>query len=306
MSAIIQGLLPVFILILIGFAVKRYQLVGDAFWAPAEKITYYVFFPSLLISSGARANLNGADVWPMAFSLFSATFIAAMIALALRKRMDISDASFSSFFQGAFRPNTYVGVAVAFVMWGEVGVSMMAITILAVVPLANLLAVSAMVRFGDTHDGDRTPSRALVAVGKNPLVIGCLIGFGMNGLGLALPPVIDPLLDILGRAAFPIALLAVGAGLEFAPLRQNASISLQSTAIKLVALPAFAWLIAAAMGVSGLSFTAMILYASLSGSASSYVLAREMGGNSPLMAGIITATTVGAMLTMPLWMWLAS
>ncbi len=305
MITIIQGLLPVFILILIGFVIRRYQLVDDGLWPPAEKITYYVFFPALLIGSGVRANLDGNDVWPMAFSLFSATFIAALLALALRKRLDISDSSFTSFFQGAFRPNTFVGITVAFVMWGEAGVSMMAITILAVVPLANLLAVGAMVSFGDGHDGARTPSRAMIAVGKNPFVIACLIGFGMNGLGLELPPIIEPLLDILGRAALPISLLAVGAGLNFKHLRQNASVSLQSTAIKLVALPAFAWIIAAAMGVSGLPFAAMMLFASLSGATSSYVLAREMGGNGPLMAGIITATTLGAILTMPLWMWLA-
>lgn len=306
MSAIITGLLPVFILILLGYALKRYQIVGDGFWAPAEKITYYVFFPALLIGSGVRADLDSQGVWPMAFSLFCATFIAAMMALGMRHRLEISDSSFTSFFQGAFRPNTYVGVAVAFVMWGEVGVGLMAITILAVVPLANLLAVSVMVKYGDIDQAARTPMRAIIAVGKNPLVIACLIGFGMNGLGLGLPPIIEPLLDILGRAALPVALLAVGAGLRLELLKQNAAMAFQTSAIKLVVLPAFTWLIAEAMGVSGIEFGAVILYASLSGSASSYVLAREMGGDSPLMAGIITATTLCAIITMPLWMWLAS
>ena len=305
MSAIIQALLPVFILIVIGFAIKRYKLVDDGLWAPAERITYYVFFPSLVIGSAVRADLGGADVWPMGFSLFSATFIVAMIALAMRKRMEISDRSFSSFFQGTFRPNTYVGIAVAFMLWGEIGVGLMAIAILAVVPLANLLAVSVMVRYGDGHDGARTPARAFIAVAKNPLIIGCVIGFGMNGLGLVLPPVIEPLLDILGRAALPVALLAVGAGLEFGALKQNASVSIQATAIKLVVLPAITWVIAGAMGVEGISFVAIIMFASLSGSASSYVLVREMGGDGPLMAGIITATTIGAILTMPMWMWFA-
>ncbi|MDH3336136.1 MAG: AEC family transporter [Rhodospirillaceae bacterium] len=305
MSAIIQALLPVFILIIIGLTIKRYRLIDNGIWVPAERITYYIFFPSLIISSAVRADLGGAGVWPMGFSLFSATFIVAMVALAMRKRLEISDRSFTSFFQGTFRPNTYVGIAVAFVLWGEIGVGLMAIAILAVVPLANLLAVSAMVRFGDSHDGARTPMRAFIAVVKNPLIIACVIGFGMNGFGLALPPVIEPLLDILGRAALPVSLLAVGAGLEFDALKQNASVSIQTTVIKLVALPAVALLIGRTMGVEGVSFTAMVLFASLSGSASSYVLAREMGGDGTLMAGIITATTIGAILTMPMWMWFA-
>ena len=310
MLTVAAAMIPVFALILLGHLIRRARFVDDAFWAPAERITYYVFFPALLIGSGASAELSGAHVWPMALSLFAATLATGLAAVALRpvlgQALGLSNASFTSFVQGAFRPNTYVGVAIALLMYGHEGVVLMSVAILAVVPLANLLAVTVMVRWGDAHADARTPAKAARAVARNPLVLACLVGFGLNALGLDLPPVLGPMLDILGRAALPISLLAVGAGLNFPHLAANRTVALKASALKLLVLPALTWLFAAAQGVTGLPFQMAVLYACLSGSATSYVLAREMGGDAPLMAGIITATTLVAMATMPLWIFAAS
>lgn len=295
------ALAPVFLLIVLGHAMRRWRWVDDAFWVPAERMTYYVFFPALLIVSGAQADLGGDQVWPMALSLFSATLIIALAAVGLKPILGLNDSSFTSFFQGAFRPNTFIGVSVALLMSGHDGVVLMSIAIVAVVPLANLLAVTVMVRWGGGHAEERTPGKAALEIARNPLVLACLVGFGLNALGFALPSVAESMLDILGSAALPISLLAVGAGLDFRHLAENLPVAAKSAALKLVALPALTWLIAAAQGMHGLPFQMAVLYACLSTSASSYVLARQMGGDARLMAGIITATTVAAVAVMPLW-----
>ncbi len=301
----VSALLPVFLLILMGHLIKRWRWVDDAFWAPAERITYYIFFPALLIVAGARADLNGNQVVPMAVSLFGATLLTALLALALKPVLGLKDAAFTSFFQGTIRPNTYVGVAVALLMYADAGVALISIAILAVVPMVNVIVVSVMVKWSAGHEGARSTKKVALEVARNPLVIACLIGFGMNGLGIALPPILGPLLDILGRAALPVALMAVGAGLDLADLRANAVSAARASILKLLVLPALAWLLAFAQGMSGVPLHMTILYASLSGSASSYVLEREMGGDTALMAGIITATTLAAMASMPLWLVLA-
>lgn len=301
MLTTLTALIPVFLLIVMGFVLKQRRWVDDAFWAPAERMTYYLFFPALLIGAGVRADLSGEQVWPMALSLFSATLIVALASIALKPVLGLKDAAFTSFFQGSIRPNTYVGVSVALLMYGDAGVALLSVAILAVVPMVNLIAVTVMVRWGDAHADARTPKKAALGIARNPLVLACLIGFGLNALGVSMPPIVGPLLDILGRAALPVALLAVGAGLDLPDLKANAATAAQASALKLIALPALTWMLAAAQGMSGLPFQMAVLYACLSGSASSYVLAREMGGDAPLMAGIITATTLAAMATMALW-----
>ena len=182
---------------------------------------------------------------------------------------------------------------------------LISIAILAVVPLAYLLAVTTMVRWGAGHAEARPPGQAAMAIACQQLVLACLVGSGKNGLGLSLPSMATSMLDILGRAALPISLLAVGAGLDFRHLAANSAVASKAAALKLVALPALTWIIASAQGVHGLPFQMAVPYACLSVSASSYVLARQMGGDAPLMAGISAASQVAAMVTMPLCIWAA-
>jgi len=301
MLTVFQALAPVFLLILMGYAIRRYQWLGDAFWPPAERLTYYVLFPALLIASTARADLAGDQVWAIAGALFAATLSIAVLALALKPFLGLKNPAFTSFFQGTLRPNTYVGMVPAFLFWGDEGVAMLSIAVLAVVPLVNLLSVTVLVIWGAGHEGARTPMKAVREVVRNPLVVACVAGFSLNALNLGLPPVIMPLLDILGRAALPIALMAVGAGLDFPDLLANRWLAGKAAILKLLALPALAWTVATALGLEGQALHVTLLYATLPMSASSYVLAREMGGDAPLAAGMITASTLAAMATMPVW-----
>jgi len=301
MLTVFQALAPVFLLILMGYAIRHYQWLDDGFWPPAEKLTYRVLFPALLIASTARADLASDQVWAIAGTLFTVTLGVALLALMLKPTLGIGDAPFTSFFQGTIRPNTYVGMVPAFLFWGDEGVAMLSIAVLAVVPLVNLLSVTVLVIWGHDHEGARTPMKAVREVVRNPLVIACVVGFSLNALHLGLPPVIMPLLDILGRAALPIALMAVGAGLDFPDLVSNRWLAAKASTLKLLALPASAWALGTALGLEGQALHVTMLYATLPMSASSYVLAREMGGDAPLAAGMITASTLAAMLTMPVW-----
>ena len=305
MIGVINALAPVFVLILIGYMLKRRQWVEDAFWAPAERITYRVFFPALLIASGARADLSGGAAWDMGVTLFLATLGSAALALILKPILKLEPASFTSFFQGTIRPNTYVGVVAAFLFWGEEGLGLISIGILAVVPLVNVLSVLVLVVWGEGHEGQRTLGKAVNEVIRNPLILACLTGLAINLSGFSLPVVIEPLLDILGRAALPIALMAVGAGLDFPHLKTNAAIASLSSSLKIIVVPAIAWILGTQFGLPDQAFQVVILYATMPVSASAYVLSRELGGDNPLVAGIITASTLAAMVTMPMWITLA-
>ena len=67
----------------------------------------------------------------------------------------------------------------------------------------------------------------------------------------------------------------------------------------MVALPAVIYLLSKAFGVGGLNATVLVMYGTMPGSAVSYVMTRQMGGDGPLMAAIIATTTLAAMVAMP-------
>jgi predicted permease len=303
MTETLVAVLPVFLVILLGFALRRGRWVADAFWGPAEHLTYTVTFPALLTANLAKADM-GAVAWaPLMTVQAAAVLLTAGLALALRRpllaaRMGVDGAAFTSVFQGAIRPNTYIGLAVAAALFGDIGVTLTAICVAVVVPLVNVLSVSCMTRFGDGQSaGILAVLRGIVT---NPLILACALGLALNATGIGLPPVIGPTLEILARAALPIALLAVGAGLSFRHLRRAWGPVTVSSALKLAGLPLLAWAGCALTGLDAVTTATAVLYAGLPCSASSYVLARRMGGDAPLVAGIITAQTLASAVTIAL------
>ena len=175
----------------------------------------------------------------------------------------------------------------------------MAIAVVAVVPLVNLFAVLALVRHGAPPGRAFRWRQAIGPAATNPIILACLLGVGLNLGNVGLPQLLAPLLDILGRAALPVGLMAVGAGLELAAAREHGRFVAMTTAIKLGVLPLATLILCLVIGVDGQAATVSVMYASLPGSATSYLMARQMGGDSALMSGIITATTIAAMAALP-------
>ncbi|MBF0373368.1 MAG: AEC family transporter [Alphaproteobacteria bacterium] len=300
MLTVLGAIVPVFLLIVLGQQMRARSFLDDGFWAPAEKLTYYVTFPALLVGSIAQADLAGLPVLELAGAAALATMGAAALSVALKPLLGIGGPAFTSVLQGAMRPNTYVGLAVAASLWQGPGVTMTAICVAVVVPLVNLISVLGMVRWAA---GEAPGWRGLVwPVIKNPLINACLLGIALNLSGLGLPSAVAALLKILGAAALPIGLLAVGAGLDLGALRRTGAPVLVASGVKLVALPLLAFGLAIPLGLNGMAVGVAVLYCALPCSASAYVLARQMGGDAPLMANIITAQTLLAAGSLPLFL----
>jgi len=302
MSDIVLGLVPVFLLIVAGHGFKRSGWMPDAFWPAAERLTYFVFFPALLVSNTAKAQLAGIAVAPLAAALIGPILAVSAAAVAVRPWLAGDGPSFTSLFQGQIRPNTYIGIAGAAALFGDRGLTLTAVAIVCCIPTVNLLSVAALARFAaptGTAAGWRTLPGSIV---RNPLIAAPLLGLALNAAGIGSPPIIGPFLEVLGRAALPVGLMAVGAGLDPAAVRTAGRLVAKAAAVKLLVLPALTFGMARLVGLDSLSVSVCVLYASLPCSASSYVLARQMGGDARLMAGIITATTIVAAVTIPLAM----
>jgi malonate transporter len=233
----------------------------------------------------------------MAGALLGAIGATAAVSLMLRPLLRIGDPGFTSVFQGAIRCNTYVGLAAGSVLFGAVGLTVMGLVVFVVVTAVNLLSVVALIHYGRRGAGRR---EVVGSVARNPLILACLLGFGSNALGLELPAVANATLDILARASLTLGLLCVGAGLELGHLGRHPAAALLTAALKLLVMPAATALACHLLGITGVSAAAAVLFTACPISASSYVLARQLGGDATLLAGLITITTVAAAVSMPL------
>jgi len=297
--AIIAVILPVFLLIFLGFGLKRSGFLGETFWEAAERLTYFLLLPALLLSTLAEAKLAGLGAGPMVLVIMGALLIMALALLALRPLLASTGAAFTSVAQGTLRGNTYIGLSVAVGLYGARGLDAAAVAVAATVPLVNVLSVAALTRYAGTK-----PDLAamLQGIARNPLILACAIGLMLNLSGLGLPGVIDEMLGLLGRGALPLGLLAVGAGLNVAAMGKAGRSLAAGLGLKLAALPLLTAIGCWIIGLGDMAASVAVLFNALPTATSSYILARHLGGDAELMAGLITAQTALAMVTLPLWL----
>ena len=294
----LTALVPVFLIILLGYLFKRIGFPGTSFWGAAERITYFVFFPALLINKLAFATFSSATTLPLAASLVCSILILSASLLILRPHLGLAGPSFTSVFQGSIRFNTFVGLAAISALLGSSGLTLAAVALVAMIPIINLICVPTVAHFGI---GQGASLVSLIReVLRNPLILACLIGFSINLSGLPTPEGLFRVFDLLGRAALPTGLLAVGAGLELKSMNSNVRGLLISSTCKLIAFPLLTAVMCSLFNVSPEGRIVAVVFAALPTAVSAFILARQLGGDTSLMASIITIQTILSALTLPL------
>lgn len=295
-GAIILALAPPALMIALGFALRRARFLEEAFWPQAERLCYFVLLPSLFLHGLATAKLDGAPVFGLAATLIAATVIVAALVVAARPALPLDGPAFTSLFQGAIRFNNYVGVSMAVGLFGAQGVALAALCNAAIVPTVNVLCVLVFARFGAVRMSGRGVLRQLAV---NPLIVSCVAGIALHAAGLAPPPGVEPALRALGAASLPLGLLCVGAALDFSAARRWLLPVAASSLVKFALLPLVAALIARALGLRGDALTTALVFMSLPTASSAYILARQLGGDAPLMAGVTATQTLIGFVAMP-------
>jgi predicted permease len=294
-SAVGLALLPDFALILLGAGLRRALRLGDHFWNGLEKLVYYVLFPALLFSGLVKTRIDWTAAGPMLGVAAAATGAGMLLGLGARL-LPISPVAFASQYQCAFRFNSYIGLALAGTLHGIPGIAAMGVAIGLMVPPVNVVAVWTLARHGE--------SGVWRELARNPLILATLAGLAANLGGLELP---TGLLDFLGRlaqAAIVLGLLAVGAGLRPAVGSgvANHAAAAYLLAVKLIAVPAVAWLLVRGTGLGGLYADIALIFCALPTASSAYILAQRMGGDGSGVAQLISAGTLLGMLSIPAWL----
>ena len=298
MPVMVQALVPIFALILMGHLFKRWHFPGDDFWIHAERFSYYVLFPAMLVFKLGQARVPASaygDILLLVVAMLaSMTLALVVVQWFLRWPGDV----FSSVYQGGIRFNSFVGFAAAGTLLGDQGLSTMAIVIAIKVPLINLLCI--LMFSLSVGQGPIKWLQVFKTIGTNPLIIGSVVGALWSFFQIGFHPLAAGILKPLSDLALPLGLMTVGAGLQLKALRSASLPLLVSSALKLLAFPFMTAGLALLLGLDGLLVQIAVLLATLPTATSSYILARQLGGAAPMMAAIITGQTLLAMASIPL------
>ena len=291
-------LLPDFTLILLGAGIRRWMHLGDHFWNGVEKLVYFILFPALLVNAIVKTRLDLAAAMPLLATALAAMAGGMLLGLLPKALVRLPALTFASVYQCGYRFNSYIALAVAGMLFGAPGIATMGLVVGAAVPFANLVSVWMLARHGEAG--------LWREVARNPLIWGTAAGFLLNLAGFVPPAPVQAFLQRLADASIALGLITVGAALRLENTPGVRGVSLWLLAVKLLVLPLIAIGTGRLIGLEGVNFQVAVLFAALPTASSAYILAMRMGGDGRSVAWLISATTLGSMLTLPLWAaWLA-
>lgn len=308
MLSVLLAVLEPFALIALGAMLRRTKRFSDkALWDGLEKLVFWVLFPPLLFNSVAHARFAGADTFSFlaagVFAMGCGVFMAKGVS-RLAPADPMTDASVR---QTGYRFNSYICFALALSIYGEETLALTALLTGIWVPISNVIAVADLsVAAGKTDGKGRIdPLRVLKEVFTNPLIVATLAGLAANIASqltdFRVPTFISTVFASLGSASSATALLAIGAGIAVEEFSKYGKLITLSALQRLVALPAFALIVALAAALEDNAAAALMCYAMVPTANSCYIMASRMGGNGPAVSDLTSVEVLAALVTIPLW-----
>jgi len=299
---LLDTLMPLYLLISLGYIFRRRGFPGFDFWEGVEKLVYSVLFPALIFSNLARAQVDPSLISKILIGVAIPTFLIGATQWLGLLYPGISRKVFSSMFQGSVRNNTTIGLVIAGIILPGQGVAVMALIMTIMVIINNISCVSVLTHYGDASERDAATrdNSMLRNLAGNPLILASLLGLSFNFLNIPLPDALYSAIYFLGQTGLPLALLAVGAGLKLTTLLGKGFALGWSSVAKLVGMPTLIYLFSRYLNLAPEDAAIFVLYGGLPTAMSSYVLSSQLGGDRESMAQIITLQTLLAALSLPM------
>ena len=283
-------LIPIICIIFLGFVLKRKQFVSDIFWQASDRMVYYIFFPSLLVSKISTMDLTTVPMLKISAIIIILLSVLSAVLVLIQTLKPIPAETFTSVFQGAARYNTFIALTVVAAAWTVPQAMDVAALIVGIkVLFVNILCVSI---FAIYINKSSSLSNKLLMVFKNPLIIGCITGLVLNSLSISIPVWLLNSMELLGRVALTMGLLSVGAGLI---LHFNDWFSypiVQSVIFKLLLMPLAAFGLGYLFHLDTVSHQVLVTIFAMPTAINAYILAGQLGGDQRVMAKIITIQTI--------------
>ena len=300
--------LPIFLLIMLGYFLTRIKLWDESFLKIANNLCFKCFLPVLLFYNVATANIfdvfNGKLILYAVVCIIlicAALFLILPIFVKDNKRRGVM-------IQGAFRSNFLLfGVPLGLSIGGVQGGILSAVVAACYVPIINMLSVIALYVYSDSEH--KSIKSALLGIVKNPLIIGGVSGliFSMirNLIGFEIPTVLNTTLSNVQSIATPFAFLVLGGDLKFGNMLKNLKVSIFAVLIKIVLLPLIMLPLSAFLGFNQLEMAILLAIYATPNAVSSYAMARNYEADYDLAGEIVTLSTLLSVVTMFLFITVA-
>lgn len=304
-SEIFLVVLPVFLVIGLGFSLKKTGLVNSEFLFNLNRLIYYIALPALLFYKIATANFLVSFNGSLLACLIVCTLVIFFISYGYGSFREYPTSVHGAFCQGAFRGNlAYVGLAIVYSAYGEEGFAVAGILLGFLVPLFNFLSVVALI-LPQRRDSYHMDSCFLVKqIACNPLILASFLGIIWSFFTIPLPQIVDRAFGIITGMSLPLALISIGASFSFRKLRGDLAVAAMSSCLKIIIFPALAGVVLILTGVRGQELGIGVLLAGSPTATAAYIMAQQLKSDAELSGAIIMLSTLCSLATYSLALYL--
>ncbi|WOE32672.1 MULTISPECIES: AEC family transporter [unclassified Acinetobacter] len=269
------------------------------FWDGAERLNYYILFPSLLFLSLAKVETNILDLKStlMIIAIVISIIIITTYLIAKIRKTPIQ--RIGVYIQSFIRFNTYIGLSIALSFNNE-QIKSILVSILALsIPVVNIVSIISL-----TAKSELNFTNITIALIKNPLINSCILGIICNYFSIPIWQGLESLLVILSNSSLMLGLLCVGSAIELTVIMQHYQKALAVSLIRLILIPSFVILLSYFIPLASVNLIAIMIFFSIPTASSAYILTKILKGDHELMAGIISLQTILSAFSLPLMIYL--
>lgn len=296
----VNVVLPIFCLILIGYAVQRFNVIGRDAFIEINKLVFVLFLPLVLFQSIYHTDLRvsfNLELILFALAGLVAVMLASMLAV---KYVDDDPRKKGVMVQAMYRSNFILfGLPIVSSLYSDIGVTSIMISF--IVPFQAIFSVIVLEYYrGGKFDLFNTVKKLL----SNPMMIGTALALLMMAFHITLPIFADKVIANLSGVATPLALLVLGGTFQFQELHKNTKHITVVVLTRLVIAPSIILSLAVLLGYRGIELvTLMVLFASPV-AVSSYSMAMVMDGDSELASQLVLVSTMFSIVSVCAWVFL--
>jgi hypothetical protein len=299
--AIIETIIPIFLIIIFGYILQQRGLITAQFIQEANRFVFLFSLPVLIFTGIMKSDIKDIGLTNI-LSVIIPTLVILCLAFLLALALGLKKGTLGSFVQTTFHGNiTYIGLAVLYFMLGDEGLKKGSILIGFLILVNNTLAIAVLSWTSQKHGNIW---KSLASIAKTPLIIATFVGIVFLYLGIPVPTLLMKSMGILANIALPMALIIIGASMSLSTIKSSFKLSGIISVMKLMVLPFISYLFCYFYAIPPREALPGIILLATPTATTSFILANELGGDTELASGTITLSTLLSPLVFAFWAYL--
>lgn len=299
LSIAFHAIVPLFLIIAVGYTVKRLGWIGPEEVRRFNKVTFYTFMPVMLFYNIYTSDFSQAVRLPYALFVVGMALAMILLAFLITLAAEKTPERRGVMIQAAFRSNfVLLGLPIAAELLPDSNLGVTALMVAIVVPIYNMMSVVVLEYF---RGGKPRAGEVLLAVVKNPLILGSVAGLLVQALHITLPEVLVSFAGKMNSAATPLILLLLGASFETREIARYKKELLVCVGLRLVVFPGAILTLAAALGLRDIEFVTVLAMTAAPTAVNSFNMAQQLGGDSQLAGSAVVVSTAASFFTLFVW-----